>query len=77
MFSFHIAGLFNGSHCFLVVERSEREKQELEKRILKLRAKLSQCVVASEVEELKRCIEHKDKERMQLTTHIEVTFFLF
>ncbi|XP_059579121.1 centrosomal protein of 128 kDa isoform X2 [Alligator mississippiensis] len=55
-----------------VVERSEREKQELEKRILKLRAKLSQCVVASEVEELKRCIEHKDKERMQLTTHIEV-----
>nr|XP_025036961.1 centrosomal protein of 128 kDa isoform X7 [Pelodiscus sinensis] len=55
----------------LVVERSEREKQVLEKQILELRAKLNHNVVMSEVEELKRCIEHKDKEKAQLAMHIE------
>ncbi|XP_067388462.1 centrosomal protein of 128 kDa isoform X2 [Emydura macquarii macquarii] len=55
-----------------VAERSEREKQELEKQILELRAKLNHSAVMSEVEELKRCIELKDKEKGQLAMHIEV-----
>ncbi|KAM6393832.1 centrosomal protein of 128 kDa isoform 1-T1 [Pluvialis apricaria] len=55
-----------------VVERYEREKQELEKHILELKAKLSHNAVMSEVEELKRCIERKDKEKAQLVMHIQV-----
>ncbi|XP_050753567.1 centrosomal protein of 128 kDa [Gymnogyps californianus] len=55
-----------------VAERYEREKQELEKHILELKAKLSHNAVMSEVEELKRCIEHKDKEKAQLVMHIQV-----
>ncbi|KAM6445439.1 centrosomal protein of 128 kDa [Rhynochetos jubatus] len=55
-----------------VAERYEREKQELEKHILELKAKLSHNVVTSEVEELKRCIERKDKEKAQLVMHIQV-----
>ncbi|XP_075282789.1 centrosomal protein of 128 kDa isoform X2 [Opisthocomus hoazin] len=53
-------------------ERYEREKQELEKQVLELKAKLSQNTVMSEVEELKRCIERKDKEKAQLVMHIQV-----
>nr|XP_030130637.3 centrosomal protein of 128 kDa isoform X1 [Taeniopygia guttata] len=55
-----------------VVERYEREKQDLEKHILELKAKLSHNAVMSEVEELKRCIERKDKEKAQLVMHIQV-----
>ncbi|XP_075007492.1 centrosomal protein of 128 kDa isoform X20 [Calonectris borealis] len=55
-----------------VAERYEREKQELEKHILELKAKLSHNAVMSEVEELKRCIERKDKEKAQLVMHIQV-----
>ncbi|KAM6358371.1 centrosomal protein of 128 kDa isoform 4-T10 [Alca torda] len=54
-----------------VVERYEREKQELEKHILELKAKLSHNAVMSEVEELKRCIDRKDKEKAQLVMHIQ------
>uniref|UniRef100_A0A8C5TD19 Centrosomal protein 128 n=1 Tax=Malurus cyaneus samueli TaxID=2593467 RepID=A0A8C5TD19_9PASS len=57
-------------------ERYEREKQDLEKHILELKAKLSHNAVMSEVEELKRCIERKDKEKAQLVTHIQVSWFL-
>ncbi|KAM9651737.1 centrosomal protein of 128 kDa isoform 6-T11 [Morphnus guianensis] len=53
-------------------ERYEREKQELEKHILELKAKLSHNAVMSEVEDLKRCIERKDKENAQLVMHIQV-----
>ncbi|XP_074959743.1 centrosomal protein of 128 kDa isoform X2 [Phalacrocorax aristotelis] len=53
-------------------ERYEREKQELEKHILELKAKLSHNAVMSEVEELRRCIERKDKEKAQLLMHIQV-----
>ncbi|NXG91531.1 CE128 protein, partial [Stercorarius parasiticus] len=53
------------------VERYEREKQELEKHILELKAKLSHNAVMSEVEELKRCIDRKDKEKAQLVMHIQ------
>ncbi|XP_068802810.1 centrosomal protein of 128 kDa isoform X6 [Struthio camelus] len=55
-----------------VAERYEREKQELEKHVLELKAKLNHNAVMSEVEELKRCIERKDKEKAQLTAHIQV-----
>ncbi|XP_010293012.1 PREDICTED: centrosomal protein of 128 kDa, partial [Phaethon lepturus] len=55
-----------------VSERYEREKQELEKHILELKAKLNHNAVMSEVEELKRCIERKDKEKAQLVMHIQV-----
>ncbi|KFP29224.1 Centrosomal protein of 128 kDa, partial [Colius striatus] len=54
-----------------VAERYEREKQELEKYILELKAKLSHNAIKSEVEELKRCIERKDKENAQLVMHIQ------
>ncbi|KFP73507.1 PREDICTED: centrosomal protein of 128 kDa-like, partial [Apaloderma vittatum] len=54
-----------------VAERYEREKQELEKHILELKAKLSHNAVMSEVEELKRCIERKDKEKAELVMHIQ------
>ncbi|XP_025006863.2 centrosomal protein of 128 kDa isoform X2 [Gallus gallus] len=53
-------------------ERYEREKQELEKHILELKAKLTHNTAMSEVEELKRRIEHKDKEKAQLVLQIEV-----
>ncbi|XP_065541998.1 centrosomal protein of 128 kDa isoform X6 [Lathamus discolor] len=55
-----------------VTERYEREKQEMEKHILDLKAKLSHNAVMSEVEELKRCIERKDKEKAQLVMHIQM-----
>ncbi|KAM6131354.1 centrosomal protein of 128 kDa [Pterocles gutturalis] len=55
-----------------VAERYEREKQELEKHILELKAKLGHNAVMSEVEELKRCIECKDKEKAQLVMHIQM-----
>ncbi|XP_066468221.1 centrosomal protein of 128 kDa isoform X3 [Tiliqua scincoides] len=55
-----------------VGERSDQEKQEMEKEIWELRAKLSHSAVMSEIEELKRCIERKDKERTQLGMQIEV-----
>lgn len=55
-----------------VAERYEREKQELEKHILELKAKLTHNTAMSEVEELKRRIEHKDKEKAQLVLQIEV-----
>lgn len=64
------------SYCFTVAERYEREKQDLEKLILELKAKLSRNAVMSEVEELKRCIEHKDKEKAQLVMHIQVSWVL-
>uniref|UniRef100_A0A8C0FKV6 Centrosomal protein 128 n=1 Tax=Bubo bubo TaxID=30461 RepID=A0A8C0FKV6_BUBBB len=54
-------------------DRYEREKQELEKHILELKTKLSHNAVMSEVEELKRCIETKDKEKAQLVMHIQVS----
>lgn len=69
-----LLGILFCSHCFIVAERYEREKQELEKHILELKAKLTHNTAMSEVEELKRRIEHKDKEKAQLVLHIEVSF---
>lgn len=74
-----LVGLLFCSHHFIVAERYEREKQELEKHILELKAKLNHNAVMSEVEDLKRCIERKDKEKAQLVMHIQVSwgFLLF
>ncbi|XP_053140653.1 centrosomal protein of 128 kDa isoform X2 [Hemicordylus capensis] len=55
-----------------VAERSDPEKQEMEKQIWELRAKLNRSAVMSEIEELRRCIERKDKERAQLGMQVEV-----
>uniref|UniRef100_A0A8C8RYU0 Centrosomal protein 128 n=1 Tax=Pelusios castaneus TaxID=367368 RepID=A0A8C8RYU0_9SAUR len=63
-------------HRQSLVERSEREKQELEKQILELRARLNHSAVMSEVEELKRCIERKDKEKGQLAIMMYIAFIL-
>ncbi|XP_015282514.1 PREDICTED: centrosomal protein of 128 kDa [Gekko japonicus] len=50
----------------------DQDKQDMEKQIWELRAKLSHSAVMSEIEELKRCIERKDKEKAQLGMKIEV-----
>ncbi|XP_028574148.2 centrosomal protein of 128 kDa isoform X5 [Podarcis muralis] len=55
-----------------VLERSDPEKQEMEKQIWELRAQLNHSAVMSEIEELKRCLERKDKEKAQLGIQIEV-----
>ncbi|XP_042301786.1 centrosomal protein of 128 kDa isoform X5 [Sceloporus undulatus] len=52
-------------------ERSDPEKKVLEKEIWELRAKLNHSAVMSEIEELKRCMERKDKERAQLGMQME------
>lgn len=56
-----------------MVEWSDQEKKEMEKQIWELRAKLNRSAIMSEIEELKRCIERKDKEKAQLGMQIEVT----
>nr|XP_020668288.1 centrosomal protein of 128 kDa isoform X2 [Pogona vitticeps] len=56
----------------IVTQWSDQEKKELEKQIWELREKLSHSAVMSEIEELKRCIERKDKEKAQLGMQIEV-----
>uniref|UniRef100_A0A8C3RPB9 Centrosomal protein 128 n=1 Tax=Chelydra serpentina TaxID=8475 RepID=A0A8C3RPB9_CHESE len=56
------------------IRSGTREKQELEKQILALKAKLNHSAVMSEVEELKRCIEHKDKEKAQLAIYLTFVF---
>uniref|UniRef100_A0A2D4JP37 Centrosomal protein of 128 kDa n=1 Tax=Micrurus lemniscatus lemniscatus TaxID=129467 RepID=A0A2D4JP37_MICLE len=54
-----------------VVERSDPEKQEMEKQIWELRAQLNHSAVMSEIEELQRCVERKDKEKLQLVMQME------
>lgn len=54
---------------------ADQDKQDMEKQIWELRAKLSHSAVMSEIEELKRCNERKDKEKAQLAMKIEVTLF--
>ncbi|XP_068110545.1 centrosomal protein of 128 kDa isoform X2 [Hyperolius riggenbachi] len=54
------------------VERSEREKQELERQISELRTQLNRNAILSEIEELRRSLEHKDREKSQLTEQLEV-----
>ncbi|XP_045057838.2 centrosomal protein of 128 kDa isoform X3 [Desmodus rotundus] len=49
----------------------EREKEDLEKQMSDLRAQLSFSAMASELEEVKRCVERKDKEKAHLAAQIE------
>uniref|UniRef100_A0A8D0BTM5 Centrosomal protein 128 n=1 Tax=Salvator merianae TaxID=96440 RepID=A0A8D0BTM5_SALMN len=55
-----------------VADRSDSEKQEMEKQIWELRAKLNHSALISEIEELKRCMERKDKERAQLGIQMQI-----
>lgn len=48
----------------------------MEKQIWELRAQLNHSAVMSEIEELQRCVERKDKEKLQLVMQMEVNFFL-
>lgn len=51
----------------------EREKEDLEKQMSDLRVQLNFSAMASEVEEVKRCMERKDKEKAHLAAQVEVT----
>ncbi|KAM4853180.1 centrosomal protein of 128 kDa isoform 2-T2 [Thomomys bottae] len=49
----------------------ERDKQDLEKQLSDLRAHLNFNAMASELEEVKQCMERKDKEKANLAAQIE------
>ncbi|XP_062037509.1 centrosomal protein of 128 kDa isoform X2 [Lepus europaeus] len=49
----------------------EREKQDLEKQMTDLRVQLNFSTMASELEEVKRCMERKDKEKAHLSAQIQ------
>ncbi|XP_032261595.1 centrosomal protein of 128 kDa [Phoca vitulina] len=49
----------------------EQEKENLEKQMSDLRVQLNFSAMASELEEAKRCVERKDKEKAQFAAHIE------
>ncbi|XP_075700578.1 centrosomal protein of 128 kDa [Rhinoderma darwinii] len=53
------------------VERSEREKQELEHQIIELRTQLNRSAMLSEIDDLKRSLDLKDREKVQLAEHLE------
>uniref|UniRef100_UPI0037E9C0E8 centrosomal protein of 128 kDa n=1 Tax=Semicossyphus pulcher TaxID=241346 RepID=UPI0037E9C0E8 len=58
----------HGSHT----DREEgRDRLSLEKEVAELRLQLSKASVLSEVEELKRALDHKEKERVQLSLQVE------
>ncbi|XP_039767655.1 centrosomal protein of 128 kDa isoform X1 [Ornithorhynchus anatinus] len=62
----------DGRRFRTVAERSEWEKQDLERQILELRTELNRNTMLSEVDELRRCLERKDKEKAQFAAQIEV-----
>ncbi|XP_052594647.1 centrosomal protein of 128 kDa isoform X4 [Peromyscus californicus insignis] len=49
----------------------EREKQSLERQMAELRVHLNFNAMASELEEVKRCMERKDKEKASLAAQVE------
>uniref|UniRef100_H0VBS0 Centrosomal protein 128 n=1 Tax=Cavia porcellus TaxID=10141 RepID=H0VBS0_CAVPO len=53
----------------------EQEKQDLEKQMSDLRVQLNFNAMTSELEEVKRCMERKDKEKANLAAQIEVTCY--
>ncbi|XP_028677322.2 centrosomal protein of 128 kDa-like isoform X1 [Erpetoichthys calabaricus] len=53
-------------------EHTSSEKRELEKQIQDLRLQLNQNIMISEVEELKRSLDRKEREKAQLLAHIEI-----
>ncbi|XP_074221281.1 centrosomal protein of 128 kDa isoform X4 [Camelus bactrianus] len=50
----------------------EREKEDLEKQMSDLRVQLNFSAMASEFEEVKRCMERKDKEKVHLAAQVEI-----
>ncbi|XP_004091907.1 centrosomal protein of 128 kDa isoform X1 [Nomascus leucogenys] len=55
---------------------AEREKQDLEKQMSDLRVQLNFSAMASELEEVKRCMERKDKEKAHLASQVEIVSYL-
>ncbi|KAG8561976.1 hypothetical protein GDO81_015550 [Engystomops pustulosus] len=53
------------------VERSEREKQDLERQIVELRTQVNQSAMLSEIDDLKRSLNQKDREKVQLAEQLE------
>ncbi|XP_056402682.1 centrosomal protein of 128 kDa isoform X2 [Hyla sarda] len=53
------------------IERSEREKQELERQIIELRTQVSRSAMLSEIDSLKQSLDLKDREKVQLAEHLE------
>lgn len=54
-------------HMYMFIDRLE-----LEKEVAELRVQLCKASVLSEVEDLKRAVDHKEKERVQLSLKVEV-----
>ncbi|KAF5922942.1 hypothetical protein HPG69_013287 [Diceros bicornis minor] len=54
----------------------EREKEDLEKQMSDLRVQLNFSAVASELEEVKRCMERRDKEKARLAAQVEPLILL-
>ncbi|XP_071387185.1 centrosomal protein of 128 kDa-like [Centroberyx affinis] len=52
-------------------ERGGGDRSDLEKEVAELRAQLSKASILSEVEELKRALERKEKERVQFSIQVE------
>lgn len=58
---------------FIVEENKDRERNAMEREITDLRGQLSRAISASgEAEELRRGIERSERQRAQLSDHIEV-----
>ncbi|XP_044127551.1 centrosomal protein of 128 kDa isoform X2 [Bufo gargarizans] len=53
------------------VERSEREKQELERQMIELRTQLNRSAMLSEIDDLKRSLDQRDREKVQLAEQLE------
>ena len=61
---------------FIVEENKDRERNAMEREITDLRGQLSRAISASsEAEELRRGIERSERQRAQLSDHIEVKLF--
>lgn len=51
----------------------EREKQDMQKQMSDFRVQLNLSTMASELEEVKRCVERKDKEKAHLSAQVQVS----
>ncbi|CAB1447574.1 unnamed protein product [Pleuronectes platessa] len=61
----------HGNHTDRAEGRGGQRGPDLEKEVADLRVQLCKASVLREVEELKRALDHKEKERVQLSLHVE------
>ncbi|XP_062267878.1 centrosomal protein of 128 kDa-like [Platichthys flesus] len=61
----------HGNHTERAEGRGGQRGPDLEKEVADLRVQLCKASVLHEVEELKRALDHKEKERVQLSLHVE------